>query len=61
MSRLASAEPKKKSRRRKAPVCKRCKKTIRVPAGWSVGPAVRKHYWRHHRDHMQANLSGGAR
>lgn len=36
----------------KNPRCKQCGKTIRVPEGWSVGPAVRRHYWRAHREVM---------
>lgn len=33
--------------------CKTCGKTIRVPKGWTIGPAVRKHYWRAHTDVME--------
>lgn len=33
--------------------CKTCGKTIRVPAGWTVGPAARKHYWRNHPERME--------
>jgi hypothetical protein len=39
-------------KRAKSPRCKQCGKVIRVPAGWSVGPAVRRHYWRDHREVM---------
>ena len=28
--------------------CKTCGATIEVPEGWSVGPAVRRHYWEAH-------------
>lgn len=38
----------KKNGRPKAPRCKRCQKPIHVPPGWSGGPAVRRHYWKHH-------------
>jgi hypothetical protein len=37
---------------RKAPRCKTCGAVIRVPEGWSVGPAARRHYWAKHRDVM---------
>jgi len=33
--------------------CHTCGKVIRVPKGWSVGSASRRHYWREHRDVMQ--------
>jgi hypothetical protein len=50
---------KKGARKTKSPRCNECGKTIRIPAGWSVGPAVRRHYWRDHRDVMlgERNLS----
>jgi hypothetical protein len=38
---------------RKNPRCKTCGKVIRLPRGWSVGPAVRRHYWSEHREIMQ--------
>ena len=44
--------PKPKPAKPKSPKCKTCGKTIRIPAGWTVGPAVRRHYWRYHRDVM---------
>jgi hypothetical protein len=44
-------------KRAKSPRCKQCGKTIRVPAGWSVGPAVRRHYWRDHREVMTGGKS----
>jgi len=34
--------------------CKTCGKAIRVPKGWSVGPAVRRHYWAKHPERMEA-------
>ncbi len=37
----------------KSPVCRTCGKRIRIPKGWTAGPAVRRHYWREHRDVMQ--------
>ena len=40
------------------PRCQRCQRAIHVPAGWSHGPAVRRHYWRKHRDVMLARLGG---
>jgi hypothetical protein len=33
--------------------CHTCGKVIRVPKGWTVGSASRRHYWREHRDVMQ--------
>ncbi len=33
--------------------CKTCGRTIAVPEGWSVGPAVRKHYWEQHPERME--------
>lgn len=36
----------------KSPRCKTCGRAIRVPEGWSFGAAVRRHYWRKHRDVM---------
>ncbi len=34
-------------------LCKRCNRRIRIPEGWSFGPAVRKHYWAKHPEIMQ--------
>jgi hypothetical protein len=34
--------------------CKTCGATIDIPEGWSVGPAVRRHYWQQHTDRMIA-------
>lgn len=45
------AQSKKKGPRR--PRCHTCDKPIHVPKGWSVGPAVRRHYWKHHPAVMQ--------
>jgi hypothetical protein len=42
----------------KRPKCHTCGKRIHIPAGWSNLPAIRRHYWAHHRDVMQANLGG---
>ena len=47
--------PKRKNapvKKAKSPRCSECGKAIRVPAGWSIGPAVRRHYWREHREIM---------
>ena len=33
--------------------CKECGRKVRLPADWSVLPAVRKHYWAKHREVMQ--------
>jgi hypothetical protein len=43
---------KKKGGKTKSPRCKTCGKAIRVPQGWTAGPAVRRHYWAKHRDVM---------
>ena len=32
--------------------CKMCRTSIEVPEGWSVGAAVRRHYWAEHPDRM---------
>ena len=45
----------------KRPRCHKCDKPIYVPPGWTAGPAVRRHYWRHHRDVMQVVPSEKAR
>lgn len=37
--------------------CKMCGKQIHVPRGWSIGPAVRRHYWVQHPDRMQQDKS----
>ena len=42
----------------KSPRCRTCGKAIRVPRGWSAGPAVRRHYWAEHREVM---TKGGSR
>lgn len=33
--------------------CRTCGANIEVPEGWSVGPAVRRHYWEAHPERMQ--------
>lgn len=33
--------------------CKTCGKPIRVPKGWTIGPAVRRHYWAKHPERME--------
>lgn len=43
----------------KSPKCRTCGKRIRVPKGWSAGPAVRRHYWREHRSVMQPEKGAG--
>lgn len=35
--------------------CKTCGKTIRTPKGWSVGSAVRRHYWSKHPEVMDGS------
>jgi hypothetical protein len=51
--RLVKNDASRKSRATKNPRCRTCGKVIRLPRGWSVGPAVRRHYWKEHRDIMQ--------
>lgn len=43
----------KGTKKTKSPRCKTCNQSIRVPKGWSTGPAVRRHYWAKHREVMQ--------
>ncbi len=49
--------PKKKdaSKRasRKSFRCTLCERRVRIPEGWTRGPAVRRHYWAKHPEHMQ--------
>lgn len=40
--------------------CNTCGKAIRVPKGWSVGPAVRRHYWAKHPEVMERSRSDRA-
>jgi hypothetical protein len=35
--------------------CKTCGKQIMIPKGWSIGPAVRRHYWAKHPEIVQGN------
>ena len=44
----------KKKAKPKRPRCHTCGKPIHIPAGWSAGPAVRRHYWKHHPARMRA-------
>jgi hypothetical protein len=46
------AAKKAKATKPKSPRCRTCGAVIRVPDGWSRGPAVRRHYWAKHRDVM---------
>lgn len=50
-----------KKQKPKRPRCKTCNKAIHVPAGWSPGPAVRRHYWKHHPVVMRGERKGGGR
>ena len=36
-----------------SPTCRTCGAEIQIPEGWSVGPAVRRHYWEVHPERMQ--------
>ena len=57
---LATARKRKsatrKSAKPKSPRCNTCGVRIRIPEGWSAGPAVRRHYWAKHRDVMLGGL-----
>ena len=44
-----------------SPRCKTCGRAIRVPKGWSAGPAVRKHYWAKHPEVMDPKAGKRAR
>lgn len=48
-----ASPPQITSREVEMAVCRTCGATIQVPEGWSVGPAVRRHYWEVHADRMQ--------
>ena len=50
---LTPSKARKGKGRKKAPRCKTCGAVIRVPKGWTVGPAARKHYWRKHPEVMR--------
>lgn len=41
-------------------VCRTCGAEIEVPEGWSVGPAVRKHYWNEHPQRMEGKRADRA-
>ncbi|HYN35457.1 MAG TPA: hypothetical protein VEV82_00620 [Actinomycetota bacterium] len=43
----------KSTKKNKSPRCRTCGNVIRVPKGWTQGPAIRRHYWREHREVMQ--------
>lgn len=47
---------KRKPAKPKSPRCKACGARIRIPEGWSQGPAVRRHYWTKHRAVMIGGL-----
>ena len=48
-----SKKSKDNAKKSKNPRCRTCDKVIRVPKGWTQGPAIRRHYWREHREIMQ--------
>lgn len=43
---------------RKSFKCAACNRRVRIPDGWPVGPAVRRHYWAKHRERQ---IAGGKR
>lgn len=57
----ATAKAPKKPGPRKNASCHTCGARIRIPEGWTVGPAVRRHYWAKHRDVMQPDAKKEAR
>ncbi|HWC14776.1 MAG TPA: hypothetical protein VG929_09285 [Actinomycetota bacterium] len=48
-----SSKPRGGTKKPRPPRCHTCGAAIRVPEGWSAGPAVRRHYWRKHPEVMQ--------
>ena len=58
---MASSKSRKAggAKKSKSPRCRRCDKTIRVPAGWTHGPAIRRHYWAKHRAVMAGKKKSG--
>lgn len=40
--------------------CKTCGKAIRVPKDWTIGPAVRRHYWAKHPERMERSRADRA-
>lgn len=44
---------------KKTALCHTCGRRIRIPEGWTVGPAVRRHYWAKHRTVMQPGSKSG--
>ena len=49
----APKAPKAQAVPKRTAVCRTCGGRIRIPEGWTIGPAVRRHYWAKHRDVMQ--------
>jgi hypothetical protein len=55
--------PGKKKRRteerpKKSFFCQKCQRAIRMPEGWTSGPASRKHYWARHPEIMRGRRLG---
>lgn len=50
---MPPAKPAKGRAPKPKATCRTCGKRIRIPDGWTTGPAVRRHYWAKHRDVMQ--------
>ena len=49
---MASKKTSAAKPKRKVPRCKTCGAAIRVPEGWGIGSAARRHYWAKHREVM---------
>ncbi len=58
-SKKKSKKSKKKAAKSRGPRCHRCNRAIRVPDGWTHGPAIRRHYWAKHREVMQPGIGKG--
>ena len=50
---MPPAKPVKERAPKPKATCRTCGKRIRIPDGWTAGPAVRRHYWAKHREVMQ--------
>lgn len=53
------AKKKQKAAPKKSALCHTCGGRIRIPDGWTIGPAVRRHYWAKHRTVMQPDHKSG--
>jgi len=61
---MPPAKPAKKKLKQKgvplkSALCHTCGARIKIPDGWTIGPAVRRHYWAKHRTVMQPGSKSG--